>query len=196
MVNGEIATRTFRSLINMSCWHSLYLICVSDTSCSQLTCQLRAWKTGRCHHTVQQNVHDDQSSHAGFSCEPTYDVLTCSSEILLPSEWITTTTASGKTGKSFVTYREASITAGSPESTGRIDCSRCTWQAWTPSRRRFASMCFAVASLCVAFTGWCRDCDAVSTTNQPEKDGFKLTFLSSLVQQTGSKQAALFSCTS
>lgn len=34
--------------------------------------------------------------------------------------WITRMTAFGKMGKGFVTYLEASITAGSPEFTGRI----------------------------------------------------------------------------
>lgn len=63
----------------------------------------------------------------------------CSSVPLVHSASITRRTAFGKMGKSFVTYQEASITAGSPESTGKIDYSRCTWQDWMPSRCRFTS---------------------------------------------------------
>lgn len=57
----------------------------------------------------------------------------------LHSAWITRTTASVRMGKGFATYQEASTTAGSPGSTGRIGSWRCTWLDWTPSRRRLAS---------------------------------------------------------
>lgn len=42
-------------------------------------------------------------------------------------------------GKGFVTSQEASITAGSPEFTGRIGSWRCTWRDWMPSSCKFTS---------------------------------------------------------
>lgn len=66
-------------------------------------------------------------------------VVFFSSERLARSAWITRRTAFGKMGKGFATYREASTTAGFPGSTGRTGCSRCPWQDWMPSRRRFTS---------------------------------------------------------
>lgn len=65
--------------------------------------------------------------------------LICSWQPLAHSAWITRTTAFGKMGKSFVTSQEASITAGSPEFTGRIGWWRCTWRDWTPSSCMFTS---------------------------------------------------------
>lgn len=62
-----------------------------------------------------------------------------SSERCARSVWTTRRTAFGKMAKGFVTYQEASTTAGSQGSTGRTGYWRCTWQDWMPSRRRFTS---------------------------------------------------------
>lgn len=74
-----------------------------------------------------------------FRCESVVLWSVCSSGNLLHSLWTTSMTASVKMGRSFNTYQEVSIITGYPESTGKIGCSRCTWQAWTPSRRRLTS---------------------------------------------------------
>lgn len=70
------------------------------------------------------------------SCESVWNMLFFSSGRLAHSAWIIRRTAFGKMGKGFGTYRGASITAGSPECTGKTGCSRCTWRDLTPSRRR------------------------------------------------------------
>lgn len=67
------------------------------------------------------------------------NVVTCSSGQHLHSAWTITLTASVKMAKGSASFQEASTTAGSPESTGKTDCWRCTWPGWTPSRREFLS---------------------------------------------------------
>lgn len=112
-----------------------------------------------------------------MSWDLTDDVLICSSGHLVHSAWITRRTASEKMGKSFVLYQEASITAGSPESTGRTDCSRCTWQDWMPSRRTF-TCCLALimlhSHLFFSCLGCCWECVM-----------FQLTSISKLIQEKG-----------
>lgn len=91
---------------------------------------------------VQCVVNLSDQSAPVFSPESSSALSAPSSRHLAHLAWITPRTAFERMGRSFVTYRGASITAGSPESTGRTDWSRCTWLDWTPSRRRFPSECF------------------------------------------------------
>lgn len=83
-------------------------------------------------------------SHCFFSRTPFpfcwflfFVLLSVSSlQLLRASQWIIKTTASWRMENISATSRAVFTTAGSPGSTGKTGCWRCSWPDSTPSRRR------------------------------------------------------------